>query len=227
MQGQVQPAGGSSFVGGGSYVGGSVSATVVTPGQYPGAPVNSQTGGVSPYPVGPGPQGGMPGFFGQAGTRPIGSGQAGPVQNEAVRMIQQILTSPRPMGAPVGVGAGPGGQIVGGGIAGVASTLEQPSIAVYEESQKYNEWEFIYDQSKDRTNAGAGRGMGVGTPAGQLGSQGSQPGFGQPPFPQQPQQPGLGGPGFGQPGFGGPGFGQPGFGQPPFPQQPQQPGRRD
>ena len=113
-------------------------------------------------------------------------------------MIQQILTSPRPMGSPVGGGQGMGGQVIGGGIAGVASTLEQDSIMIYDEAQKYNEWEFIYDQSKDTTGAGLSRGSQVGTPANRPGGQDGQ------------NRPG----GFGQ----GTGFGQGGgFGQSPTP----------
>jgi hypothetical protein len=80
------------------------------PGQqpYPGAPgmpVNSQTGGVSPYPVGAGANGGAP-VYGQPGTN---AGQ----QNAAVGLINGILTSPRPGGMN---GIQPiGGQPIGGG----------------------------------------------------------------------------------------------------------------
>lgn len=81
------------------------------PGQqpYPGAPgmpVNSQTGGVSPYPVTPGSSG-MPPGFPQPGN---------PQQNsQAVNMINNILTSPRP-GGMAGIQGNPGGF---GGIGGV------------------------------------------------------------------------------------------------------------
>ena len=75
---------------------------------------------------------------------------------------------------------------IGGGIAGVASTLEQDSIMIYEEHQKYNEWEFIYDPAKDRANAGMMNPAGPGTPADQLNkksSSTSQTGFGPPTTP--------------------------------------------
>jgi len=120
-----------------------------------------------------------------------------------------------------------GGTQMGGGIAGVASESTGPAIKVYNERKKYNEWEFVYDQSKDRGLAGVQRGGGApGTPAGQMGSMPGQPG-------QQPGMGGAGGPG--GPGtvsgglFGGQsssfgqssGFGQQGgFGQS-TPQQPQ------
>jgi hypothetical protein len=109
-----------------------------------------------------------------------------------------------------------------GGIAGVASTLERSGIKLYNERDKYNEWEFIYDLTKDQSRGGAMAGMaGQGmTGQGLTGQQSGQspqtgPGF-SPPFGSQPQGPG----GFGsQPGpaqIQQPGFGQ----QPPFPQAP-------
>ena len=148
------------------------------------------------------------------------------------------MTGPRPGGLQGVQGMqGMGGTQMGGGIAGVASESESPSIIVYNERKKYNEWEFIYDQSKDRGLAGVQRGGGApGTPAGQMGNMpgqnpqqnpnsfgpggnaisngvfGSGGGFGG-----QQQQPGFGGQ---QPGFGGPGSG---FGQQQPQPQPQQP----
>ena len=90
-----------------------------------------------------------------------------------------------------------GGTQVGGGIAGVASESTGPAIKVYNERKKYNEWEFVYDQSKDRGLAGVQRNGGTpGTPAQSMGSlPGQQPGIGGPagssgfgqPTPQQPQ----------------------------------------
>ncbi len=87
---------------------------------------------------------------------------------------------------------GMGGTQIGGGIAGVASESTGPAIAVYNERKKYNEWEFVYDQSKDRGLTGVARNGGApGTPAQ---SMGSMPG----------QQPGMGG-AAGSSGFGGAG----------------------
>lgn len=126
---------------------------------------------------------------------------------------------------------GMGGTQMGGGIAGVATEFSGPSIKIYNERKKYNEWEFVYDQTKDRGLAGVQRGGGApGTPAQQMGTM---PG-------QAPGQPGTGfgqqGGAFGQQGsafggqqgsaFGGQSggaFGSPssGFGQPPPQQQPQ------
>ena len=75
-----------------------------------------------------------------------------------------------------------GGTQVGGGIAGVASESTGPAIKVHNERKKYNEWEFVYDQSKDRGLAGVQRNGGaLGTPTRSMGSMPGQP-------------PGIGGP---------------------------------
>ena len=128
-------------------------------------------GGVSPYPTQPGANGVPPGFP-QPGTA---AGQG----NAAADMIRNILTTPRPGGMPQGV---TGGQMIGGGIAGVASTAEGEGVKVYNDRTLYQEWEFIFDPQKQKQipnpNAvGAG-----GTPADKM-NQGTQP---------QPQNPGFG-----------------------------------
>ncbi len=153
---------------------------------YPAPPVNSQTGGVSQQQPSP--------YSGQASPYPNqqGGSNAFPVpgQNEATRMIGQLLTSPRPGGPPPGIGAPLGGGAqIGAGIAGVASLSEQTGIKIYNERDKYNEWEFIYDFSKDKTMVGAAAGL----PA--AGTPGAAP-FGTPAGPVQPNQPGGGSLGF-------------------------------
>ena len=79
------------------------------------------------------------------------------------------------------------GPIIGGGIAGVASTAEQGSIMIYDGHQKYNEWEFVYELAKDRTNAGT-RQTAPPVQGGQ--TPGTQPltgpSTGQPQVPAQP-----------------------------------------
>lgn len=95
-------------------------------------------------------------------------------------MINQLLTTPRPgglnglgaqpqtaataggvAGTPVATTAAiqtPATQTIGGGIAGIASTRTQEGIKVYKDKKKYNEWEFVYDVTKDPTkNGGAGQ----------------------------------------------------------------------
>ena len=176
--------GGSSFVGGGgSYVGGgSVTGSQPAnpgqtgypgqqPGMYPGqtlpgqpgAPVNSQGGGVSPYPIQAGSNGTPPGFP-QPGTAP---GQG----NAAADMIRNILTTPRPGGMPQGIA---GAQTIGGGIAGVATTAEGEGVKVYNDRTLYQEWEFIFDPTKQKRIPNPNATGAGGTPAGSM-NQGTQP----------------------------------------------------
>jgi len=129
----------------------------------PGTPVNSQTGGVSasPYSTTPGANG-MPPGFPQPGTA------AG---STAQNMIQQILGSPRPGGAPVGTPTVGGGLVVGGGIAGVASKADQEGIMVYNDHTNYKEWEFIFDPAKWRPPPNPlSQAPPAGTPASSLGN---------------------------------------------------------
>jgi type II secretory pathway pseudopilin PulG len=92
----------------------------------------------------------------------------------AANLINQLLTSPRPGGLPgfggpqtgstLGGPAAPAAvptaapaaaanapQTIGGGIAGIASKIELRGIKIYKDKKKYNEWEFVYDISKDPT----------------------------------------------------------------------------
>ena len=46
------------------------------------------------------------------------------------------------------MGGGMGSQL-GPGIAGVATKYKGPSIKIYAERQKYQEWEFVYDPKDD------------------------------------------------------------------------------
>jgi len=75
--------------------------------------------------------------------------------NQALNLINQILTTPRQ--PPPGVGAAPAGnQAVGGGIAGVASTFEGATIKSYGEKTKYQEWEFVFQLQQQQGVPGAG-----------------------------------------------------------------------
>ena len=133
----------------------------------------------------------------------------------AQQLIQGLLTNPRPGGLP-NQSAGPGGQTVGGGIAGIASTADEDGIKVYHDRSNYKEWEFIYDYTKDTGPVGQ-QGANIGTPASQLGTQpGQQPGQTQSGFGQTSSPFGQPSSGFGQPSSG---FGQPssGFGTPQMP----------
>jgi hypothetical protein len=52
------------------------------------------------------------------------------------------------------LGTPAGGQTIGGGIAGVASKREQDAIKTYKDKTAYNEWEFVYDITKDPLRGG-------------------------------------------------------------------------
>jgi len=136
------------------------------------------------------PQPGSPGNpmpTGQPGVDPSQPGGA-----QAADLIRNLLTRPRPFpgsDSPTGSNMPGGGSQIGGGIAGVASKVEKPSIKIYNERDQYNEWEFIYDFAKDRTGAGQFAGtMGSGDP--RLAQQ------------QAGQAGGVAGGGFGGSGFG-------------------------
>jgi len=95
-------------------------------------------------------------------------------QSSAASIINQILMTPNPRGL-AGV-QNTQGNMMGGGIAGVASTKESGSIMIYNDRSKYNEWEFIYDPSKEKLLPNPNGSGAVGTPASQMGSNTSTPG---------------------------------------------------
>jgi type II secretory pathway pseudopilin PulG len=134
------------------------------------------------------------------GQQPAGFAAA-PGQNPAVDLIRKLLTTPNPRGLAAIQQKQGTGQQIGGGIAGVASKLDAEGIKVYNDRTNYTEWEFIYDFSQDRTNAGLTGARGTGT---------------NPQQPGTPAKPALGGPGTSQ---------QPGFGQLPGPIGPRRPGQ--
>jgi hypothetical protein len=130
-----------------------------------GQQINLQTGQVQP-------------------PQPFGApapGAPGAPPNPALDLINAQLRGQRPQDPNATAAPGNFGS---GGIAGVASTFKGPSIKVYNERQKYQEWEFIFDPKK-------------GMPGQQGVPQNSNP---------------LGSPGLGSPGLGSPGLGSPGLG---------------
>jgi hypothetical protein len=167
-----------------------------------GGVINSQTGGVGTVSTFPGQfpganQGGFPGS-------PQGGAPGGAVApNQAINMINNMLTQPRP--APVPTNTLNSSMPAGGvGLAGVASKYEGPSILVYAERQRYNEWEFIFDLKENRLNTqpagnslpgqnqpGGRQGPGGNSPQGPQGINGMSPfvgpgGIGPPPPPPPP-----------------------------------------
>jgi hypothetical protein len=150
-----------------------------------------------PYSTQPGVQG-APQQFAQPGVNfnPLAPPQQ-PGQNQALNLINQLLTTPRASGVAGGANQPMAGLQIAGGIAGVASTVERKGIKIYYEKSKYNEWEFIYDLTKDTKGMAGTTGI-AGAPQSQQGtqSQSSQqtppaqmpsPYSGQPPGGNQPQ----------------------------------------
>lgn len=142
------------------------------PGQppQPGQP-NVNAGNMQyPVPTPPGLPAGVAGYPTAAAVQQDrATGTAGPSgSNQGLDMINKILTTPR-SGMNMNVPGAPGLQI-GGGIAGFASKHEAPSIKVYNERQKYNEWEFVYDIKKDKRVLGQAAGMMPGQPQNPLGN---------------------------------------------------------
>ena len=182
IQGQPQGQQGTNPAGstGGGFIGGSIPP--------PGGVSNSQTGGSvsfiggsvsTPAPAAgagsrPGGQqsaGAAGGFPGSPGGLPTGG--PGQVPTAAADLIRQILTTPRAGGLPGAQGAQQGGM--GAGIAGVASKHEGTGIKIYNERSKYDEWEFVFDQSKEAQKAMQTAGVntqGTNQPGGPL--QGNQ-----------------------------------------------------
>ncbi len=150
-------------------------------GQSPGQSMGGSSGFGQSGGQGFGGSGGFGQSPNQTGSMP---GQQGDPSQAANLMLNQLLTTPRNTNNFVTPGPGLGTTAVGGGIAGVASTVERTGIKIYNDRSKYNEWEFIYDFGKDRTGMGQMAGqMGSADPrlanSGQNGGFGSQGGIGQ------------------------------------------------
>ncbi len=90
-------------------------------------------------------QGGFPGQQ-QGGFNNTGGGIGQPNQ-DAVKMINDLIRNPR--NPPAGTGSAFNNAGLQGGIAGFASTFKGPTIKIYKEHQKYQEWEFVYDIKDD------------------------------------------------------------------------------
>jgi hypothetical protein len=95
-------------------------------------------------------------------------------QAAAAAIINGILMTPNPRGLAAVQGAQ--GTVMGSGIAGVASTMESGSIMIYNDHSKYNEWEFIYDPTKERPLPNPSGGGTAGMPGSQMGTNGFAPG---------------------------------------------------
>ena len=101
-------------------------------------PNQNQFGQPNPFPPQQFPSGnvGAP-----PGVQGFGGGAPG-ANNQAMTLINNLLTQPRQ--PPAGIG--PAGQqpTNGGGLAGVASTYKGATIKEYGDRTKYQEWEFVF-----------------------------------------------------------------------------------
>ena len=106
------------------------------PGQNPANP--GQTNPINPNQLVPT----IPGqsFNPQAGNP--NSAIPGGGSNQAVGMINNMLRQPT---QTADSGSAFNNTLGAGGLAGVATSFKGPSIKVYKDRQKYNEWEFIFD----------------------------------------------------------------------------------
>jgi len=117
-------------------------------------------------------------------------------------MLQNVMSTPGLPGVP-GTGVIPGqsgqqsnnglnsqpqslqGPVIGGNIVGVASTVKQSSLRIYEGGDTYELWEFIAKLGQGIAIPGGGPGTNPGAPSGPT----TAPGV---PFPSGPGQPGPG-----------------------------------
>ena len=141
----------------------------IYPGQ-PGYPQQNQQsaynsgqnipGAFNPQQTGNPNQPGLPQVPGQQSPYNTNGPQNGvAANNSALGMIGDLIRNPR--GGPGTTGSAFNNGGVQGGIAGVATNYKGPSIKIYKERQKYQEWEFVYDIKDDpylkqRTVGGGG-----------------------------------------------------------------------
>jgi hypothetical protein len=118
------------------------------PGQV-GQPSNAAVGLINQILTTPRPGG----FNGLQGGQMVDA-QGNPVPSAPGTAPGVVVGVPRPAGGGAAP-AMPAQQVIGAGLAGVASKREQEGIKEYNKRTAYNEWEFVYDISKDPLRRGA------------------------------------------------------------------------
>jgi hypothetical protein len=134
---------------------------------FPGQPLPNQQSGQQPFIQPNGPPSTAAGLISQILTtpRPGGLNGFGGVQQPTVDQNGNQIPNANGIGSnaaatstfspPVpNAPAAPVAQAIGGGMAGVASKYEQGGIKVYKDRTSYNEWEFVYDVTKDPARGG-------------------------------------------------------------------------
>ncbi len=121
----------------------------------------------------PGGINGLPG-----GPQTVGGAIGGGPQTAGPQNGGPLTAAPQNFGTQT---AAPQQNVIGAGIAGVASKKEQEGIKIVNDHTKYNEWEFIYDIAKDPTRQGQNGAPGGTGPGGR--GPGPQPPQGMPGIP--------------------------------------------
>lgn len=130
------------------------------PAQFPGYPTGAANSQFTPQPFQPTPN--QP----QTGSPPLST-----PDNPALAMIGRILTTPNPNGAQIAQAAAASGTTqMGVGIVGIASKYDAEGIKRINEKSNIKEWEFIYDQTQDKSLQKPGGPNQIGTPIGQSGN---------------------------------------------------------
>lgn len=93
-----------------------------------------------------------------------------PELNPALLLIKNLLTTPNPNGAQFAQAAAAGTTQMGVGIVGVASKYDAEGIKRFNDKSNIKEWEFIYDQTQDKSLQKPGGPNQIGTPIGQSGN---------------------------------------------------------
>jgi hypothetical protein len=121
----------------------------------------------------------LPGQGTQGQQQNLPGGTPLPASNQtAQNIVNQLLTGGSPARAPTtSVLSAAANNSAAAGIAGVASTHTGPSIKVYRERTKYEEWEFVYTPTAPLTgvapgSGGAGGSGGLNGPGGRGGPDG-------------------------------------------------------
>jgi len=124
------------------------------PGQPPiGGPPGAAASLINQILTTPRP-GGLNGFGGVQPATVDQNGNPVPGAN-AAGATGGLINPANPVAGNTGTALAPmAGQTIGGGIAGVATKLEQDGIKSYRDRTAYNEWEFVYDITKDTTRGG-------------------------------------------------------------------------
>jgi hypothetical protein len=144
---------------------------ILQPGVSPGFQVNANGQIIAVAPNSP--------------NSPVGA--PGVTQNAAANLINTLLTTPRPQQPQQASNPAllqNNNNTIGGGIAGVASSHEGPSIKIYNDQQTYQMWEFI-GQATGGLAPGGGGGGGGGNGPPRNGPQGTPGANGGPGAPVQ------------------------------------------